>query len=143
MPGLAGVGELARGVWDLESLADHYRDLNRRIEAFLSSLERVRQGEQIDVEPLFFEAIDMQNEMLEMILSEDPCLPSELLPSEWPGQRTHELAHVVTAAVDRLEQVSGRYHYLFHLIQGMEVLEVFRSEADDAFHWPQECEEVG
>jgi DNA-binding transcriptional regulator PaaX len=78
-----------------------------------------------------------------MILTEDPCLPPELLSSDWPGQRTHELAHAVTAAVDRLEQVSEQYEYLFHLIQGMEVLEVFRSEGDDAFHWPHEHEGAG
>ena len=58
MPGLAGVGELARGVWDLEPLAQHYRDLNRRIEAFMASLERARQGKQFDAEALFFEAMD-------------------------------------------------------------------------------------
>ena len=143
MPGLAGVGELARGVWDLEPLAQHYRDLNRRIEAFMASLERARQGKQFDAEALFFEAMDMQNEMLEMILSEDPCLPLELLPSDWPGQQTHELAHEVTAAIDQLGQVADRYEYLFHMIQGMEVLEVFRSEGDDAFHWPNEHEEAG
>ena len=143
MPGLVGVGELARGVWDLEPLAQHYRDLNHRIEAFLSSLERVEQGEQVDAEPLFFEAVDMQNELLEMILSEDPCLPPELLSSDWPGRCTHELINALTVAIDRVGQVSDRYEYLFHMIQGMEVLEVFRSEGDDAFHWPHEHEGVG
>jgi len=74
-----------------------------------------------------------------MILTEDPCLPPELLPPDWPGQRTHELAHAVTAAIDRLEHVSERYEFLFHLIQGMEVLEVFRFrfEGDVGFRWPE------
>lgn len=138
MPGLAGVRELAATVWDLGPLADHYRDLNRRVEAFMASLERAGQGGEIDAEAVFFAAMDLQNEVIEMILTEDPCLPPELLPPDWPGQRTHELAHAVTAAIDQLEQVSERYAYLFHLIQGMEVLEVFRPgfEGDVGFHWP-------
>jgi phenylacetic acid degradation operon negative regulatory protein len=140
MPGLASVRELAGTVWDLEPLARHYRDLNRRVEVFIAFLEQLGQGGEIDAEAIFFEAIDMQNEMLEMVLTEDPCLPPELLPSDWPGQRTHELAHAVTAAIDRLEHVPERYEYLFHLIQGMEVLEVFRAsfEGDVGFHWPGE-----
>jgi DNA-binding transcriptional regulator PaaX len=144
MPGLAGVGEVARSVWDLEPLADHYRDLNRRIEALMAFLEQVEHGVEVDAEALFFAAMDLQNEVMEMILTEDPCLPPELLPADWPSQRTHELAHAVTAAIDRLEQVSERYEYLFHLIQGMEVLEVFRSsfEGDVGFHWPG-AEEAG
>jgi len=144
MPGLASVRELARSVWDLEPLAEHYRDINRRVEAFMAFLEQVGQGGEIDAEAVFFTAMDLQNEMLEMILTEDPCLPPELLPSDWPGQRTHELAHAVTAAIDRLEHVSERYEYLFHLIQGMEVLEVFRAsfEGDVGFYWPG-AEEAG
>jgi phenylacetic acid degradation operon negative regulatory protein len=140
MPGLAGVRELALSVWDLEPLAEHYRDINCRVEAFMAFLEQVVQGGEIDAEAIFFSAMDLQNEMLEMILTEDPCLPPELLPSDWPGQRTHELAHAVTAAVDRLEHVSEQYEYLFHLIQGMEVLEVFRDsfEGDVGFYWPGE-----
>jgi phenylacetic acid degradation operon negative regulatory protein len=139
MPGLASVRELAGTVWDLEPLARHYRDLNRRVEVFMAFLEQLGQGGEIDAEAIFFEAIDMQNEMLEMVLAEDPCLPPELLPSDWPGQRTHELAHAVTAAIDRLEHVPERYEYLFHLIQGMEVLEVFRPgfEGDVGFRWPR------
>jgi phenylacetic acid degradation operon negative regulatory protein len=144
MPGLAGVRELAGTVWDLESLAQHYRDLNRRIEAFLAFLEQVGQGGEIDAEAVFFAAMDLQNEVIEMILTEDPCLPPELLPPDWPGQRTHELAHAVTAAIDCLEHVSERYEFLFHLIRGMEVLEVFRFrfEGDVGFRWPG-AEEAG
>jgi phenylacetic acid degradation operon negative regulatory protein len=140
MPGLAGVRELAHNVWDLDPLAEHYSDLNRRVEAFMAFLEQVGQGGEIDAEAIFFAAMDLQNEVLEMILTEDPCLPSELLLPDWPGQRTHELAHAVTAAIDRLEHVSERYEYLFHLIQGMEVLEVFRDsfEGDVGFRWPGE-----
>jgi phenylacetic acid degradation operon negative regulatory protein len=142
MPGLAGVGELASSVWDLAPVVDRYHDLNRRIEALMVSLEQMGQGEPVDAEALFFEAMDMQTEMMDVILSEDPCLPPALLPSDWPGYRTHELAHLVTAAIDDLGQVSARYEYLFHLIQGMEILEVFRSDDVEAFHWP-EAEELG
>jgi len=139
MPGLVGVRELVGTVWDLESLAERYRDLNDRMEASMAFLEQVGQGGEVDAEALFFEAMDLQNEMMEMILTEDPCLPPELLPPDWPGQRTHELAHAVTAAIDRLEHVSERYEFLFHLIQGMEVLEVFRFrfEGDVGFRWPE------
>jgi phenylacetic acid degradation operon negative regulatory protein len=135
MPGLAGVNDMARSVWDLESLAQHYCDLNRRIQALLASLERVEPG---SAEAIFFEAMDMQNELLEIILTKDPCLPTVLLPSDWPGQRTHELTHVVVNTIDHLEQVFDRYDYLFNMIQGMEVLEAFRVEGDDALHWPEE-----
>jgi DNA-binding transcriptional regulator PaaX len=138
MPGLAGVGELARGVWNLEPLADHYRDFNRRVEAFVTSLERAGQGKRVDAEAIFFAAMDLQNELMEMILAEDPCLPAELVPPGGPGRQTHELINTLTRTIDRLDQVSGRYDYLFHLIQGMEVLEAFRFKGDDAFHWPHD-----
>jgi len=136
MPGLVGVRELVGTVWDLESLAERYRDFNDRMEASMAFLEQVGQGGEVDAEALFFEAMDQQNEMMEMILTEDPCLPPELLSPDWPGQRTHELAHAVTAAIDRLEHVSERYEFFFHLIQGMEVMEVFRFEGDVGFRWP-------
>jgi phenylacetic acid degradation operon negative regulatory protein len=137
MPGLAGVGELARGVWDLEPLAQHYRDLNHRVEVFAASLRRAGQGGQIDAEALFFEAMDLQNELMEMILVEDPCLPPDLLPPDWPGRRTHELINTLTYTIDHLDQIPTRYEYLFHMIQGMEVLEPLRSKGDEAFHWPE------
>jgi phenylacetic acid degradation operon negative regulatory protein len=142
MPGLAGVTELAHSVWDLEPVARHYSDMNRRIEALMASLGRASQGEQVDAEALFFEAMDLQTEILDVILSEDPCLPPDLLPADWPGHQTHELAHLFTAAIDGLGQVSECYEYLFYLIKGMEVLEVFRYDGDIAFRWP-EAEEAG
>lgn len=118
-----------------------YRDFNSRVEALLASLEQVKQGQILDAEALFFEAMDLQGDLIEIIFVEDPCLPVELLPSEWPAQRTHELLHILTHTVDQLEAVASRYDYLFHLIQGMEVMEAFRP-ADDGFHWPSEGEEL-
>lgn len=135
--GVEGVGELAHRVWGLEALKAHYHDLNSRIEALLESLDRVEQGKEVDAEALFFEATDLQSEMLEIIFAEDPCLPVELLPPDWPSQRTHELIHTLTYTIDQLEPTDSRYEYLFHLIQGMEVLEAFRFEGD-GFHWPSE-----
>jgi phenylacetic acid degradation operon negative regulatory protein len=142
MPGVEAVGEIARRVWGLEALMIRYRDFNNRVEALLTSLEQVKQGQIVDVEALFFEAMDLQGELIEIIFVEDPCLPVELLPSEWPAQRTHELLHILTHTVDQLEKVASQYDYLFHLIRGMEVLETFRPEGDDSFHWPSEGEEL-
>jgi phenylacetic acid degradation operon negative regulatory protein len=139
IPGIEGTRELARRVWGLDALEARYRDLNRRAKALLASLERVGEGEEMDAEALFFEATDLQGEMIDIILSKDPCLPPDLLPAEWPGRRTNELFHALTRTVDRLDGVASRYDYLFHLLSGMEVLEPFRSEKD-GFHWPSEEE---
>ena len=140
MPGVGSSDELASRVWELGTLATRYRDFNGRVDALLASLRELGQGQEIDAEPLFFQAMDLQSELIDIILVEDPCLPKELMPSDWSGQRTHELLHALTRTVDRLEAVATRYDYLFHLIQGMEVLEGFLPE-DDSFHWPSErCE---
>jgi phenylacetic acid degradation operon negative regulatory protein len=138
MPGVKGVGGLAYRVWGLEALETRYRDFNSRVETLLASLKRAKQGEEVDAEVLFFEAMDLQGELIDIILVDDPCLPDELLPPEWPGQRTHELLHTLTHTVDQFETVASRYEYLFHLIQGMEVLEAFRPEGDGSLHWPFE-----
>lgn len=138
MPGVESIGELAYRVWGLKVLAARYRDFNSRAEALLESLEQVGRGEEVDAEALFFGAMDLQQELLDIILAEDPCLPAELLPPDWPSQRTHELFHALTRTVDQLELAGSRYEYLFHLIQGMEVLEAFRAEGDDGLRWPSE-----
>ena len=141
MPGAGGARELAGQVWGLDSLGAHYREFNSRIEAWLASLKRINQGEVGGAEALFFQAMDLQGELIDIILVEDPCLPGELRPGDWPGQRTHELLHELTRVADRMREVAGRYDYLFHLIHGMEGMEVFLAEGDDSFHWPSErCE---
>jgi phenylacetic acid degradation operon negative regulatory protein len=138
MPGVEGIGELASRVWGLEPLAAHYRDFNGRAEVLLESLDQVRQGKEVDTEALFVGAMDLQQELLDIVLAEDPCLPAELLPPDWPSQRTHELFHALTRTVDQLELAGSRHEYLFYLIQGMEVLEAFRAEGDDGLRWPSE-----
>ena len=140
LPGLNHLGDLAYRVWQLDALASRYQDFNSRVEALLASLERVEQGTAVDVEALFFEAMDLQGGLIDIIFSEDPCLPAELLPQDWPSQHTHELIHTLTRAVDRIDALGDSYEYLFHLIQGMEVLEAFRMEGDDSFRWPGEGE---
>jgi phenylacetic acid degradation operon negative regulatory protein len=141
MPGVESTSELVCRVWDLEALGDRYRDLNSRIEALQSSLERVERREEVDPEALFFETMNLQSELLEIILAEDPFLPAELLPPGWPSQRTHELIHALSRTVDQLDLVSSRYEYLLYMIQGMEVLEAFRLERYDGFRWPPEGSE--
>jgi len=138
VPGVESIGELAYRVWGLQALAARYRDFNSRAEALLESLKRVGHEEEVDTEAIFFGAMDLQQELLDIILAGDPCLPTELLPPDWPSQRTHELFHTLTLTIDQLELTGSRYEYLFHLIQGMEVLEAFRAEGDDGLHWPSE-----
>ncbi len=138
MPGVESAGEMAYRVWGLEALEARCRDFNRHAEALLESLERIKHGEDVDADALFFQALDLQGELFDIILAEDPCLPAELLPPDWPVQRTHELFHIIARTVDQLDLAGSRYDYLFHLIPGMEVLESFRPEGDDSFHWPSE-----
>jgi DNA-binding transcriptional regulator PaaX len=95
----------------------------------------------VNPEALFFETMNLQSELLEIILAEDPFLPAELLPTDWPSQRTHELIHALSRIVDQLDLVSSRYEYLLYMIQGMEVLEAFRLEGYDGFRWPPEGSE--
>jgi phenylacetic acid degradation operon negative regulatory protein len=138
MPGVEGISELACRVWGLEPLAARYRDFNSRAETLLESLDQAGQGKEVDSQALFVGAMDLQQELLDIVLAEDPCLPAELLPPGWPSQRTHELFHALTRTIDQLELTGSRYEYLFHLIQGMEVLEAFRAEGDDGLRWPPE-----
>jgi len=143
MPGVENASGLASGLWELTALAARYRDFNTRVEALLVSLERASQGKEVGVESLFFEAMDLQGEIIDIILTEDPCLPPELLPPDWPGQRTHELLHLLVRVINQLETVASHYDYLFHLVQGMEVLETFLPEGDDSLHWPETGEVAG
>lgn len=138
MPGVESIGELAYCVWRLEALAAHYRDFNSRVEALLESLERVGQGEGVDAEVLLFETMDLQQELLNIIIAEDPCLPIELLLPDWPSQRTHELIHALTHTFDQLELADSRYEDLIYMAQDVEVLKAFRIEGTDGFRWPPE-----
>jgi len=142
VPGVESAGDLIRRVWDLDGLAGRYRDLNERIEALQASLEQAEQTETLDPEALFFEAMSLQSELLDVIFTEDPSLPPELLPEDWPSQRTHELIHAITRTVDHLDLAGSRYEYLLYLLQGMEVLETFRPKGDDSFRWPSERSET-
>jgi phenylacetic acid degradation operon negative regulatory protein len=137
-PGVESIGELAYRVWRLEPLAARYRDFNSRTEALLGSLERMGQEGEIDAEALFFGTMDLQQELLDIILTEDPCLPIELLPPDWPSQRTHELIHALTRTVDQLDLVSSRYEHLIYMVQDIEVLKAFRIEGANGFRWPPE-----
>jgi phenylacetic acid degradation operon negative regulatory protein len=140
MPGVESVAALAYRVWKLEALETHYRNFSSHVEALLESLERVKQGKKVDAEALFFQALDFQSELLDIIFAEDPCLPVELLRPDWPGQHAHKLIHALTHTIDYLNLVNTRYEYLLYVIPGMEALEVFRSE-DDGFRWPSEGSE--
>jgi DNA-binding transcriptional regulator PaaX len=122
MPNVESVGQLAYRVWGLEALGARYRDFHGRIEALLDLLERVGQVEDVDAEAVFFQAMGLQQEFLD-IFAEDPCLPVELLPSDWPGHHAHELFHALTCTIDQLELPDSRYEYLLRLIQGMEVVD--------------------
>jgi phenylacetic acid degradation operon negative regulatory protein len=141
VPGVESASDLVCRVWDLNALADRYHDLNKRIEALQASLEQAKQIETIGPEALFFEAMSLQSELLDVIFTEDPFLPPELLPDDWPSQRTHELIHAITNTVDHLDLAGSHYEYLFYLLQGMEVLEAFRLEGYDGFRWPSERSE--
>jgi DNA-binding transcriptional regulator PaaX len=141
IPDVENIEKLVHRVWRLEALETRYQDFNQSIEALLAMLDRLKQGGSADPELLFFDAMGLQGELLEIIMYEDPCLPIELLPSDWPGQRTHELVHILSNVIAGLEVASDEsYHYLFHALRGMEVLEVFRPEGDETFHWPGEGE---
>ena len=137
-PGTESIGELAYRVWGLEALAAHYRDFNTRTEALLESLERMGQEGEVDAEAIFFGTMDLQQELIDIILAEDPCLPAELLPPDWPSQRTHELIHTLTRAVDQLELADSRYERLIYMVQDIEMLKAFRSEGANGFRWPPE-----
>ncbi|MCP4539628.1 MAG: hypothetical protein GY832_21030 [Chloroflexi bacterium] len=143
MPGVESVRDLIYRVWRLQDLEAHYQDVNQGMELLMASLEQIEHGEAVDIEALFFKAMSLQGELMEIVLNEDPCLPLDLLPPGWPGQRTHELTHELSTAVARLEIAADeRYHYLFHALQGMEVLESFMPEGDETFHWPESKEEA-
>lgn len=143
VPGMENARDLAYWVWRLQGLEARYLDLNQGMERLIASLEQIKRGEVVDIEALFFETMSLQGELMEIILNEDPCLPLDLLPVEWPGKQVHELIHELGTAVARLEIAADeRYHYLFHALRGMEVLESFMPEGDESFHWPESAEET-
>ena len=139
-PGQPANANLAYQVWDLGALEHHYQDFNHHAEELTASLEQARQGKEIDVEAIFFGTMELQGELIEIILNEDPCLPAALLPPDWPGQRIHELFHALTSSISRLDLAGSRYEYLFHLIKGMELAWDFFPEGDASWHWPSEDE---
>ncbi len=139
-PGQPADANLAYQVWDLGALEHHYQDFNHHAEELMAALEQARQGKEIDVEAVFFGTMELQGELIEIILNEDPCLPAVLLPPDWPGQRIHELIHALTSAISRLDLAGSRYEYLFHLIKGMELTWDLIPEGDVSWHWPSEDE---
>jgi len=139
-PGQEGNETLVRHVWELEALEAKYNAFNAHAEVLLTSLDKAAQTATANTEALFFEVLELQSELIEIIMDVDPCLPVALLPTSWPGKRVHELVHALTRTIDTLSEADHPYHYLFHLIQGMEDLEAFRPEGDMSFHWPSEDE---
>ena len=139
-PGQPADVNLAYQVWDLGALEHHYQDFNHHAEELMASLEQARQGGEIDIGALFFGTMELQGELIEIILNEDPCLPAALLPPNWPGQHIHDVIHALTTATSRLGLADSRYEYLFHLVKGMEMIEDFFPGGDTSWHWPSEDE---
>ena len=139
-PGQPADGNLAYQVWDLGALEHHYQDFNHHAEELMASLEQAKWGKEIGVEALFFGTMELQGELIEIILNEDPCLPAALLPPDWPGQHIHKVIQALTSAISHLDLADSRYEYLFHLVKGMELMQDFTPEGDASWHWPSEDE---
>lgn len=65
--------DLANYVWQLDKLSDEYEELRQKILEVGKSKNKTRAIKQI------------KNSYLE-IISDDPFLPKELLPADWPGE---------------------------------------------------------
>jgi phenylacetic acid degradation operon negative regulatory protein len=129
MPGGENENALVYRVWGLQKLEPHYHALIGHIELMLTLLKQVKQGATVDTEKIFFQAQALQGELID-ILAQDPCLPFELLPVDWPSLRAHELFHTLVDTIVELEMVDSRYSYLLYGIPpGME---------DLAAYWPKE-----
>ncbi len=77
--------QLVRRCWDLDDLADHYRDFIVRYEdEYRECCENHRQGRPLDPQFCFIRRFWLTHEFQGIPLK-DPNLPPELLPSNWIG----------------------------------------------------------
>ena len=127
---------IAGTVWPLAALQKRYHEFNRRVERLLRDIETKNAD---DRERLFFRGIDLQDEFMEIILDDDPCLPRELLPPDgWPGLPAHDLFHRLVRALSQMEPMCTTYGYFFHLVDGMEQAVEYHREGEFDFHPPDE-----
>lgn len=137
-----GEGELADRVyrlWHLAELEKRYRTLNGGLAAIKNTLSSAN-GQTLApavAEKVFFEVIELQSELMDIILEAEPFLPLELLPADWPAPETHRLLHAVNQILNEQQLIDGERKFLFRLVSGAEILEQFlESVADDSWSWP-------
>jgi len=127
---------IAGTVWPLAALQKRYHEFNRRAGGLIRDIEAKKANER---ERLFFRGIDLQDEFMEIILDDDPCLPRELLPpDDWPGLPAHDLFHRLVRALSQMEPMCTTYGYFFHLVDGMEQAAEYHREGEFDFHRPDE-----
>lgn len=139
-----GEGELASRVypiWHLAELENRYRALNSGLAAVKNTLIAAagRSLSAAATEALFFQVIELQNELMDIILDSEPFLPLELLPADWPARETHHLLHAASQMLNEQQLIGGQHKFLFNLISGAEILGQFQESVGDySWNWPAE-----
>ena len=97
--------ELLNKCWDIEKIADAYRDFIRAYEPVGSGVER---DDDLNDEDAFVERLWLVHDYRKFVYV-DPGLPSTLLPAHWPGTTAAALFREYYAA---LKKKSQRYFHL-------------------------------
>lgn len=95
----ADASEVARSVWALDRLAERYRDLVARTARALEDAERA-EG------PDALRCLEAVTRPIYEAVADDPALPADLLPADWPGP---ELGRSLGAALAALSPAAATY----------------------------------
>jgi phenylacetic acid degradation operon negative regulatory protein len=141
IPGTLSIREMATRIWGLDGLRKRYQTVIKSIDNLMPKAQNVINGKKADAEGVFFEALNIQDDLTHIITDEDPCLPPELLPEDgWPTKRAYELFHELALLMGKLAPAQAEYDYFFHFLDGMEAFMSSNMESDLPFHWPTDEE---
>lgn len=83
--------ELARGLWELDDLAERYRRFIELYQGVPDALEAMRRRHERLTEADFLPGALLIGLRFNECFEHDPLLPPELLPRPWPGREAREL----------------------------------------------------
>jgi phenylacetic acid degradation operon negative regulatory protein len=118
--GGAPVESAVSRIWPLVELNGKYKAMRVRMKRRIDEArKRIGAGSQPDSREAFLEIFTLFSEASEMI-TQDPCLPEELLPPGWLGLEAQDLIHEYFHMIHGLAQ-NDSYAFLLRLPEGLHI----------------------
>ncbi len=114
------IASVAKKVWPLARLSRAYSAMRTRMKRRIEAMRgRIASGALPRSREAFLEIFNLFNEAAELI-SQDPCLPKELLPESWLGLEVQDLIHEYFHMIHGLE-LEDPYSFLLRLPEGLAI----------------------